>query len=176
MYNKGVNSMLMYVLSLVLCALFGALAAVYVGYRYQYTKSGDEVWYDVSTAFIVVAICVIACFGPLDELPLDGQSVSGDIFIVSVITVMIWYQKFLIHCAIWGEDLRYPPSVRKRLRRERKTKKQVITTKAIARAIRIARAQEEAENYENELERVSFLVDGLELIILKAEDDINKTA
>ena len=51
MYNKGVNSMLMYVLSLVLCALFGALAAVYVGYRHQYTKSGDEVWYDVSTAY-----------------------------------------------------------------------------------------------------------------------------
>lgn len=168
--------MLTYVLLLVLCALFGALVAVYVGYHYQYTKSGDEVWYDVSAAFIVVAICGVACFGPLDELPLDGQSVSGGIFIVSVITVMIWYQKFLIRCAIWGEDLRYPPSVRKRLRRERKTKKQVITTKAIARAIRIARAQEEAENYENELERVSFLIDGLELIILKAEDDIDKTA
>lgn len=158
---------------LAFCALLGALVATYIGYRYQYSECGEERWYELCAVYIISVICSIACFGPLDELPLERESLGSVVFIIAVLTVPVLYYKLLVQYAFWGEDLQYPASMRKmrRNKRRHKVKRKVITTRAIARAIRMAKAQEEAKDYENELEKMLFLADGLELIILEPDHD-----
>lgn len=162
--------MTMYVLFLVLCALLGALVAAYIGYR---QNDNDATMYELYGAFASGMMCLIACFGPIDKLPIDGESISSGFFVIGLIWVMMMYYKALIHCAFWGEDLQYPVAVRqeRRAKRYHKTKRKVITVEAIARAIRMAEAREVAEKYDKELEKLSDLADGIEWIDLDKEDD-----
>ncbi len=160
---------MMYVWFLIFSALLGALVATYVGYRFRCLESGEQYVYELCglAAGIIVMLLIILGFD-WTSLDTDKPSVSLAIF-VSLMSIMLLYCYAVMFCAVWGEELNYPASVRKARRQKRSRKiEAVVTAEDVRRALRRAEQQE----YEEELSRMVDLADGIEWIDLDADSSL----
>lgn len=152
---------------LIFCALVGALVATFVGYRF-YDRRDRELTEELCALAISIALAAIACYNPPAWIPFTSESQLVRFAVICGfigVTLLCYYvMKF---CARCGEELTYAPAVR-RMRRQTHNWSlvQVISVKQVRHALREARFQE----YDQELERMLDLAEGLEWIDLEADE------